>query len=68
MEAAATSSSPAATTRPTHRALYVSGNEGKHAEAQHIVRLLCGGDLELERVSVELPEVQGTPEQIATAK
>ena len=50
-------------------ALYVTGNAGKHEEAQHIARLLRGeGALRLERVKVELPELQGGAEEIAVAK
>jgi len=50
-------------------ALYVTGNAGKHEEAQHIVRLLRGeGALQLERVKLDLPELQGSAEEIAVAK
>ena len=51
------------------RAVYVTGNAGKFEEAQHVVRQLCSpGKLSLERVSVELPELQGSAIEIATAK
>ena len=50
-------------------ALYVTGNAGKHEEAQHIARLLRGeGALRLELVKVDLPELQGGAEEIAVAK
>ena len=52
------------------RAVYVTGNAGKFEEAQHVVRQLCSpaGKISLERVSVELPELQGSEIEIATAK
>jgi hypothetical protein len=44
------------------RALYVSGNVGKHQEAQFCVKLLVGDSatLVLEKVKLDLPELQGT--------
>ena len=49
-------------------ALYVTGNEAKFREASHVVRLCVGQRLQLERVSLELPELQGSPTDIAIAK
>merc|ERR1711879_576235 len=49
-------------------AVYVTGNEGKHLEAQHIVRLLRGEKCHLQRMNVDLPELQGDPNEIAIAK
>ena len=50
------------------RAIYFTGNEGKYQEAQHVVKQLRGNRLVLERVKVDLPELQGSPEEIAVAK
>ena len=52
------------------RALYVTGNAGKCAEAEHVVRQLCppGNAVRLERVSVDLPELQGSAVEVAIAK
>lgn len=50
------------------RALYVTGNAGKFAEAVHIAQQLCGDGLQLERVEVDLPEPQGTPQAISICK
>eukprot|EP00747_Dinoflagellata_sp_TGD_P069429 gnl/TRDRNA2_/TRDRNA2_156133_c0_seq1.p1 gnl/TRDRNA2_/TRDRNA2_156133_c0~~gnl/TRDRNA2_/TRDRNA2_156133_c0_seq1.p1 ORF type:complete len:240 (+),score=42.75 gnl/TRDRNA2_/TRDRNA2_156133_c0_seq1:71-721(+) len=50
------------------RMLYVTGNEGKHLEVQHIARLLRGDDVQIDRIKVDLPELQGEPEEIAIAK
>ncbi|CAE8634858.1 unnamed protein product [Polarella glacialis] len=55
---------------PTVRALYVTGNDGKYQEAMKVVELLQGGGthVHLERVNVDLPELQGRPEEVAVAK
>lgn len=52
------------------RALYVTGNAGKFEEAEHVVKQLCppGNVLLLERVEVDLPELQGNAVDIAIAK
>jgi non-canonical purine NTP pyrophosphatase (RdgB/HAM1 family) len=52
------------------RALYVTGNAGKFEEAEHVVRQLCPPEnvLQLERVSVDLPELQGSAVEVAIAK
>eukprot|EP00931_Biecheleriopsis_adriatica_P056854 TRINITY_DN33720_c0_g1_i1.p1 TRINITY_DN33720_c0_g1~~TRINITY_DN33720_c0_g1_i1.p1 ORF type:complete len:214 (+),score=30.61 TRINITY_DN33720_c0_g1_i1:50-691(+) len=50
------------------QAVYVTGNEGKHSEAQHIVSLLRGDKVTLTRINVDLPELQGEPEEISLAK
>ena len=50
------------------KALYVTGNEGKFKEAQHVARQLAGETVKLVRVKVDLPELQGTPAEIAAAK
>ncbi len=54
----------------TLRALYVTGNAGKFEEAEHVVRQLCAPSnaLQLERVSVDLPELQGSAVEVAIAK
>eukprot|EP00930_Biecheleria_cincta_P007578 TRINITY_DN108805_c0_g1_i1.p1 TRINITY_DN108805_c0_g1~~TRINITY_DN108805_c0_g1_i1.p1 ORF type:complete len:247 (-),score=43.94 TRINITY_DN108805_c0_g1_i1:302-982(-) len=54
--------------RPEVLAIYVTGNDGKHREAQHVVRQLCGDRVQLEREAVDLPELQGTPREISDAK
>jgi inosine triphosphate pyrophosphatase len=58
---------PAAAQVPV-RALYVTGNAGKFEEASHIAQQLCGDALKLERVEVDLPEPQGSAEEISISK
>ena len=50
------------------RALYVTGNEGKFQEAVHIAEQVCGDKLKLERVKLDLAELQGSDTEIAVGK
>ena len=50
------------------RALYVTGNEGKFQEAVHIAEQVCGDKLKLERVKLDLAELQGSQTEIAVGK
>eukprot|EP00747_Dinoflagellata_sp_TGD_P034098 gnl/TRDRNA2_/TRDRNA2_137053_c0_seq3.p1 gnl/TRDRNA2_/TRDRNA2_137053_c0~~gnl/TRDRNA2_/TRDRNA2_137053_c0_seq3.p1 ORF type:complete len:332 (+),score=63.13 gnl/TRDRNA2_/TRDRNA2_137053_c0_seq3:77-1072(+) len=50
------------------RAFYVTGNEGKYLEAQHIVKSLRPDAVQLVRLDVNLPEIQGNASEIAKFK